>query len=157
MHVEVQHFSSFSLTHFYIIQQCLLWQIVERMKKKILLIDDDSTYIYILKQLLKKHDGVGEIVTAGNGSEALEILKIDYEMDELPEIIISDIEMPIMSGIIFTQELEKLKLLDYTLTKVILNSNNSRYAELDWSVGIPAIIYFQKPLLNKHLLTILGE
>ncbi|GAB3195406.1 CheY-like chemotaxis protein [Pontibacter aydingkolensis] len=127
------------------------------MKKKILLIDDDSTYIYILKQLLKKHDGEGEIVTAGNGSKALEILKIDYEMDELPEIIISDIEMPIMSGIIFTQELEKLKLLDYTLTKVILNSNNSRYAELDWSVGIPAIIYFQKPLLNKHLLTILGE
>lgn len=127
------------------------------MKKKILLIDDDTTYLYILKQMLKKHDIIGEIVTAGNGSEALEILKIDHKMGDLTHLIISDIEMPVMNGITFLKELERLKLVDYTLTKVVLNSNNARYTMLDWSIESPTVVYFQKPLKNKDLLTILGD
>ena len=127
------------------------------MKKKILLIDNDTTYLYILKQLLKKHAIVGETVTAENGSEALELLKIDYKMSKMPHLIISDMEMPIMNGFLFLKELEILKLVDYTLTKIVFNSSNSRYAELDWSVKMPAVAYFPKPLLNEHLLTILSN
>lgn len=127
------------------------------MKKKILLIDDDATYIFLVKLLLNKHGIVGEIVTATNGSEALEILKLDYEMGELPQVIISDIEMPVMGGITFSKELERLKLVDYTVTKVILNSSGLLYDELDWSAESPTVIYFPKPLLNEHLLLILRD
>lgn len=125
------------------------------MKKKILLIDDDASYIFLVKLLLKRYDTVGEIVTATNGSEALEILKSDYEIGEAPQVIISDIEMPVMGGIMFTQELDKLKLVDYTSTKIVLNSNDIRYADVDWSAKIPAVVYFEKPLLDKQLLSIL--
>lgn len=127
------------------------------MKKKILLIDDDATYLYILKQLLKKHDIVGKIVTAESGSEALDILKIDFRMCEMPLVIISDIEMPDMNGISFLKELESLKLVDYTITKIVLNSSNSRYDALDWSLESPTVVYFQKPLLYEHILTILSD
>ncbi|MFD2513233.1 response regulator [Pontibacter locisalis] len=127
------------------------------MKKKILLIDDDSTYIYILKQLLKKHDEVGEIVTAESGSEALGILKSDFEMCQMPVVIISDIEMPVMNGILFLRELESLKLVDHRITKIVLNSNNSRYDDMDWSVESPDIVYFQKPLNFKKILLILSD
>lgn len=125
------------------------------MKKKILLIDDDASYIFLVKLLLKRYDTVGEIVTATNGSEALEILKSDYEIGEAPQVIISDIEMPVMGGMMFTQELDKLKLVDYTSTKIVLNSNDIRYADVDWSAKIPAVVYFEKPLLDKQLLSIL--
>ena len=127
------------------------------MKKKILLIDDDPTYLYLLKQLLKKHATAGEILTAENGSVALEILNVCYEKGELPVIIISDVEMPGMSGISFIEELKKLKLIDYALTKMVLNSNNPRYAETDWSAECPTVTYFPKPLLKEQLLTILDD
>ncbi|WP_162054407.1 response regulator [Pontibacter pamirensis] len=127
------------------------------MKKNILLIDDDATYIYLLKYQLRKHRIVGEIVTACNGSEALEIIKRGLESGELPQVIISDIEMPLMSGITFYKEIARLKLIDYAVTRVVLNSSNSQYKVLDWSVESPHVVYFSKPLTEEHLLTILAN
>ncbi|WP_162426078.1 response regulator [Pontibacter pudoricolor] len=127
------------------------------MKKKILLIDNDSTYLYIAKQLLKKHAIVGETVTAENGSEALELLKTYHEKGELPHVIISDIEMPVMCGITFLKELERLKLVDHTFTKIVLNSIYTKYAKMEWSVANHTIPYFQKPLLHEHIHTILSD
>lgn len=127
------------------------------MKKNILLIDDDATYIYLLKHQLKKHRIVGEIVTACNGSEALEIIKRGFESGELPQVIISDIEMPLMSGITFYNEIARLKLIDYAVTRVLLNSSNSQYTVLDWSVESPHVVYFSKPLTEENLLTILAD
>jgi two-component SAPR family response regulator len=127
------------------------------MKKKILLIDNDSTYLYIVKQLLKKHAIVGETITAENGSEALELLKTYHKQGELPHVIISDIEMPIMNGITFLKELESLKLVDHTSTRIVLNSIYSHYAKMEWSVANHMIAYFQKPLMHEHILTILND
>lgn len=130
---------------------------VEMKKKKILLIDDDATYIFLVERQLKKCNTVGEIVTACNGSEALDIIKRDYETGTLPQVIIADIEMPIMNGITFSKELEVLKLIDYALTKVILNSCGFKYDTIDWSVESPTVTYFPKPLLNEHLSAILSD
>ncbi|MER2996633.1 response regulator [Pontibacter populi] len=127
------------------------------MKKKILLIDNDSTYLYIVKQLLKKHAIVGETITAENGSEALELLKTYHEKGELPQVIISDIEMPVMCGITFLKELENLKLVDHTFTKIVLNSIYTKYATMKWSIANHTIAYYPKPLLHEHILTILSD
>ena len=135
----------------------LLWHIGKKMKKKVLLIDDDATYIFLLKLLLKKHSIVGEIVTAGNGSEALEIVKKGIESGKPPQVIISDIEMPVMSGITFSKELERLRVSDYAAIRVVLNSNDSRYTEMDWSELSPTVVYLPKPLMHEHLLMILAD
>lgn len=127
------------------------------MKKKILLIDDDATYLFLVKKQLEKHLMVGEIVTAANGLEALEILKRDHEAGELPQVIISDIKMPVMGGITFSKELERLKLVDYAATKVVLNSSRVHYSKLDWSTESPTIEFFPKPLTQEQLLTILAD
>lgn len=107
--------------------------------------------------LLQKHGTVGEIVTAANGFEALEILRGGFDTGVLPQVIISDIEMPVMNGITFFKELEKLKLVDYAVTRIILNSNDHQYDTMDWSVEIPTVVYFPKPLLDEQLLSILAD
>lgn len=127
------------------------------MKKKIFLVDDDATYLFLMKLMLKKYDMVGEIVTAINGSEALEILKRDCETGNPPQVIISDIKMPFMDGIAFSKELERLKLVDYAVTKVVLNSSMSYYSKLDWSTESPTVVFFPKPLTLEQLLTILAD
>lgn len=70
---------------------------VKIKNRKILLVEDNPTLRNFLKLLLNHH----EVTTAGNGQEALDTLKILN-----PDLIISDVMMPIMDGF---QLLEQLK------------------------------------------------
>ncbi|WP_165864850.1 response regulator [Rufibacter latericius] len=124
--------------------------------KKVLLVDDDGIYIFLLKRLLKRLGSVGEVVSAKEGSEALAMLRMDAERGTLPQVIITDIQMPGMDGIAFAKELAKLGLVDYRHTKVILNSGKASYANLDWPVEVPSASFFPKPLTYEDLAGILG-
>lgn len=65
-------------------------------KPKILLIDDNETYRKISKNAMEI-EGF-EVFEAGNGKEALDILKNNH-----PRVILTDIYMPEMSGMAFLQ------------------------------------------------------
>ena len=64
---------------------------------KILVVDDNNNSLYLLKKLFKNHGH--EVVTASNGAEALEKARQDP-----PDMIISDIIMPVMNGFSLCRE-----------------------------------------------------
>ena len=72
------------------------------MAKTILVIDDASDVVELLEFKLKK-EGY-EIVTAGNGVEGLEKIRLNK-----PDLILLDIVMPLMDGYTFVQEIKKIK------------------------------------------------
>lgn len=67
--------------------------------RQILLVDDDVDDISFLEQTIRRIDPSTECRYAKNGIEGLQSLAI-----EKPDLIISDINMPIMDGILFLQE-----------------------------------------------------
>ena len=69
-------------------------------KKHYLIVDDDTTIQTILSNLF--HD-LGEVTLATNGKEALD--EIDQNQFDL---IISDVNMPIMDGLEFSRQLFKI-------------------------------------------------
>ncbi len=73
-------------------------------KKRILLIDDDSNLVLLVKDYLE-FQGY-EVMTAENGQEALNLLKKQF-----PNMIICDIMMPEMDGYTFVQNLRENKQL----------------------------------------------
>lgn len=82
------------------------------MKQKILVIDDEYTIRLLLENLLSKNY---EVTSKGDGREALEWLE-----ENLPHLIICDIQMPRMDGFQF---LEKVRNRGYTRhTPVIMLS-----------------------------------
>ncbi|MDF1549333.1 MAG: response regulator transcription factor [Bacteroidales bacterium] len=80
-------------------------------KITILIVDDHQIFRDGLKQLLSHLSYVGEIVEASNGKEMLKILDSLY-----PDIILMDIDMPIMGGIEATQK----ALLKFPDLKIIV-------------------------------------
>jgi DNA-binding NarL/FixJ family response regulator len=69
-------------------------------QKKLLLIDDDPNLILLVKDYLEFRGY--EVMTAGHGLEALDILKQD-----IPDLIICDVMMPEMDGYTFVQHLRE--------------------------------------------------
>jgi CheY-like chemotaxis protein len=67
---------------------------------KILIVDDKKENLYLLQSMLESNDF--RIYTAQNGAEALGLMKVN-----LPDLIISDILMPVMDGFTLCRECKK--------------------------------------------------
>ncbi len=78
-------------------------------KNKILIVDDDPAIVYFLKAILEED---GTVETAENGQEVLQLTKRHYF-----DVIISDIDMPILNGIEFYK---KASAMDYNIGKRFL-------------------------------------
>lgn len=122
---------------------------------RILLVDDDATYLYLTQRLLRQLWGVVEVDTALNGEDALKLLKERIEKEQLPELIISDIDMPVMNGLTFMGELHRLNLVDFNSTKLVLNSNSLIYKAVDRADVDSAVTFLSKPLTREKLLSVI--
>ncbi|OOG75233.1 response regulator [Algoriphagus sp. A40] len=68
---------------------------------KVLLVDDDSVHLLILRKIFEKSNH--EVVIAHNGKEALQYLEFDSSF----QVILTDIMMPIMDGVEFLDHLKE--------------------------------------------------
>lgn len=79
------------------------------------IIDDDDIYIFGIKKLVQIKKLCQEIDTFSNGSDALQRLKeLEVQKAPFPEIILLDINMPIMNGWEF---MEKFGEIDESFRK----------------------------------------
>ena len=75
------------------------------MEKTIVVIDDSATSRMGVELILSK---VGyQVLHAENGQEGLDLLFGMQKSDRMPDMIIVDVNMPVMDGITFIQEVKK--------------------------------------------------
>ncbi len=76
------------------------------MKTKILVVDDEADLELLIKQKFRRQirEGVYEFRFAGNGQEALDCIRETPDLD----IILSDINMPVMDGLTLLSKLHEL-------------------------------------------------
>lgn len=75
------------------------------------IIDDDEIIIYLTDKLLKKVEFANNVETFFNAESALKTLKIAIQQGEnIPDVILFDLNMPVMNGWDFIEEFQKLKL-----------------------------------------------
>lgn len=106
-----------------------------RSKSKILVVEDNVEMQIFLKEFFQDEY---EIELADNGKIALEVLT-----KFKPDVIISDLMMPVMDGIEMSKKIAKRKALAHIPIILLTAKNNTESRILGLSNG--AIFYIQKP------------
>ena len=116
---------------------------------KILIVDDQAQNLYLLKTLLGGHGY--QVLEAINGAAALEIARLDP-----PDLIVSDILMPVMDGFALCQEwkkdeqLKNIPFVFYTATYT-----DPKDEELGLSLGAARFII--KPVETEEFISIIEQ
>ncbi|HTO35559.1 MAG TPA: response regulator [Flavobacterium sp.] len=80
------------------------------MRKNVLIIDNDPIYRSLIQKLILKSNFSEKIFTANDGNESLNyLLKNQNNPGELPDVILLDIEMPVMNGWDFMDMYQSIK------------------------------------------------
>ena len=77
--------------------------------KILTLVDDDDVFVFLTTKAIEQTNLVDLIKGFGNGLDAINFLKENKNnVDALPDIILLDLNMPIMNGWQFLEEYNKL-------------------------------------------------
>jgi CheY-like chemotaxis protein len=120
--------------------------------KKILLVDDDKSFIHLNRAMLKYNDVTCQIDECRNGQEALAYISV---ANQLPDVILLDIDMPVMNGLEFLEKFEDHNNRNEQTKVFVLSSDcdqdKVRSRSYNFVKG-----YFQKPLSDSHIKQILA-
>lgn len=123
----------------------------------ICVIDDDSIYQYTISKTIKAYDLAKEVMIFSDGEEALDffIRNIDHS-ENLPDIILLDINMPIMDGFQFMEEYIKIKPRVGKKIVIYMVSSSVDSRDLERAKNISEISdYLIKPIEPGKLISII--
>ena len=126
------------------------------IKKVIWVIDDDAIYQIIVNKIIQRSQMFSEISTFKNGKDAIDALQNSLENNKLlPNIILLDINMPIMDGWEFMEEMELLKSQISKQIIIYIVSSSIAVEDKNKSKTYPDILgYLSKPITTNDLMII---
>ena len=131
------------------------------MKKKVIwIIDDDTIYQTIINKLIQKSGVFSTHSSFMNGKEAITTLNntLGSNEDNIPDIILLDINMPIMDGWEFMEEIKRIKSKINKQIIIYIVSSSIAIEDKNKSKTFTDIIgYIPKPISIKDLLAIVDS
>ena len=127
--------------------------------KNLALIDDDDTFVFLTKKVIEQTGLVEQIKVFANGRDAINFLKENSgKPDLLPEIILLDLNMPIMDGWQFLEDYIHLKpKMGKKITIYIISSSISPH-DIERAKGISEVSDFIiKPVTKEKFISMLNQ
>lgn len=122
--------------------------------KTIWVVDDDPIFQIIANKIIKKSQLFLNVFSFKNGKDAIDTLKNLLDKNEvLPNIILLDINMPIMDGWEFMEEMVVLKSQISDTISIYIVSSSIALEDKNKAKNHPEIIAFlSKPINNNDLI-----
>ncbi|MBX9852929.1 MAG: response regulator [Cytophagaceae bacterium] len=124
--------------------------------KNILLIEDDQVTNYINKKLINRINLLYQVDNCPNGFEGLNYMKNCLASNApVPQLILLDINMPVMDGFEFLEEFQKLNLSEKVIIVMLTTSSHIRDMDKLFQSGNSHLI--AKPLTEEKFISILDK
>jgi len=118
------------------------------MMKRVMIVDDHAPIVRVLR--LGIEDAGYEVESASNGSECLVKL-----CESHPDFLITDIDMPRMSGKELCKAIEE-QFPEREFPIVVLTSR-TEFEHRDWTRDIDNLTFMEKPVSVRRLLAHIGQ
>ncbi|MEM0516799.1 response regulator [Aequorivita flava] len=127
--------------------------------QNICIIDDDSIYQYAITATIKAYKLAENVLVFSDGEEALDFIRENAENnDNLPDIILLDINMPVMDGFQFIDEYKLIKPRMEKKIVVYMVSSSVDPQDIEKAKAISEIAdYIIKPIRPKELASIVSS
>ena len=119
---------------------------------KVMIVDDEKDLVYLLKVILEK-DGF-EVLEAFDGNEAHEKLVTIVNKDNLPDVILLDIMMPVMDGYTLQAKLQD----NYRLNEIpiIILTAKGQTRDL-FELASNVFAFVEKPFEPKNIVEMIKD
>lgn len=126
--------------------------------KSILLVDDDNSTNFLHELILKSTGCTEQYHFALNGQEALDYLHQQYDAKAtLPEIILLDINMPVMNGWEFLEEFALLPSEIQQSSAVVMLTTSMNPADEEKATSIPFVKAFKNKPVSETMIQEIAE
>lgn len=127
--------------------------------KEILLIDDDRVNNFVTEKLLIKLKIAESITIKVNGKEGLNFIyqKCNSDSPYCPQLIIFDYNMPVMDGLEFLKELNRLEFRKNYQVVLLLLAVQIPSNLLEEFIALGIVDYTTKPLDEETLLNVYSK
>lgn len=123
-----------------------------------LLVDDDEATNFINELLIEELDFTENLLIAQNGREALDLIKdMCRQGASLPQLILLDINMPVMDGFDFLDAFSALDCPDKEDTTIVMLTTSLHRKDIDKVKEAGVAGYLNKPLTREALEDILSN
>jgi CheY-like chemotaxis protein len=125
--------------------------------KRVFLIDDDDVFVFLTKKIIERSGANVLLSVFSNGQEGIEYIKgIAAEEDLLPDVILLDLNMPVMDGWEFLNAYQELELAK-NIALYIVTSSISPY-EVERAKHIKEVQEFiVKPIAKEKFIDIIAH
>ncbi|MBL7682756.1 MAG: response regulator [Flavipsychrobacter sp.] len=121
------------------------------------LVDDDPVYIFATKKVMTMANFCNSFLVFNNGREALDsLIAIMQSGAKMPDVILLDVNMPVMDGWQFLDEFIKVKPLQKTIIYIVTSSIDPEDIQRAKSYS-EVSDYIVKPVTEKTLHNILSD
>jgi len=121
-----------------------------------LLIDDDPVTNMLNSRLIQKLDLSNHVEIATNGQEAVDYLR-NCTDDKRPNLILLDINMPVMNGFEFMEMYEKEFAEDNECVILMMLTTSANSADLEKARAYNQVTEFMSKPLNKAKIELIRE
>jgi CheY-like chemotaxis protein len=113
--------------------------------KRVLLVDDDPVCNLICSKFLEALNTSVQSSIALNGRQALDFL-MDYRRHPLPDIILLDLNMPVMGGFEFLNAFRELRIPGQAKVKIVILSSSDDPVDIRRASEMGVHHYITKPV-----------
>jgi CheY-like chemotaxis protein len=126
----------------------------------VLLVDDDSTTNFLNKLLLTRMAVAEQVLVAENGEQALRTLVqtcTGAEQEACPQLILLDMNMPVLNGLAFLEAYVHLPLAQQQAIVIVMLTTSLHPVDLARAQELPIAGFLNKPLTQAKVATLLAE
>ncbi|NIJ55659.1 response regulator [Dyadobacter arcticus] len=127
--------------------------------ERLCVVDDDPVFTFLLKKIIEKTQVTLETVFFENGQEAIDyLLECNFQQQKLPELILLDINMPILDGWQFIDEYAKIHPSLSKGISIFMVSSSTENEDYERAMSTGFITdYVHKPIYATELQQIVNK